>query len=470
MSPSLSPPQTTKKMVRISLRTSGLLRFLWRHRLTPSTLVSITTHRTRRCESTGPISTNLGSRMGLCVHSSSISNGWVCCFFPLVQFRRSDRYPEGSDGEQSGNTVPTPEDTTAPSVPPRPAAPTKTTISGTSHATQQPGRYKKRPFAYTEDNSDNSDNDVDMDNIEDNDSSGSSVDSNHVPAKHLRTSIATRSSRTTPAPTTTETGIHQSPLPAINDDPPALSNFDTECVPDSESEPECQIPDPADIDVDKSSNTESYNTTRIEADYIHEPADSLRADPLQLASPRADPPQPASPECEPISGSKSAIPDFLTAKQDIYGYLSSIGEAGYQDLLKTYITFELANHSPIRGTLTTARRPKGVTWWSGRARPNKLPPYDSLNSFTASITEWWVFIQPPWHRIEPGKVSHTDGDWERLYQPGINGLLNVVVLAYWWARILEEREALIDDTYSWFVSDVTWVLSRLTAAAHEGAY
>ena len=62
------------------------------------------------------------------------------------------------------------------------------------------------------------------------------------------------------------------------------------------------------------------------------------------------------------------------------------------------------------------------------------------------------------------------GDWERLYQPGINGLLNIVVLAHWWARILKERESPVDDTYSWFVADVTWVLSQLTVVAHKGVY
>ena len=35
------------------------------------------------------------------------------------------------------------------------------------------------------------------------------------------------------------------------------------------------------------------------------------------------------------------------------------------------------------------------------------------------------------------KVS---GDWEVLYAPRINGLLNVVMLVYWWIRILEEHK------------------------------
>jgi len=385
-----------------------------------------------------------------------MSNGWVRRFFSSVQFTRSNRYPEGSDGNQSEDAVSTPEATPGPSVLPPPAAPTKTTSSGMTPTTQQPGRYKKRPFAYTEDDSEEEEDDVDMDNIEDNDSSGSSVDSDHVPAKRLRTSIATRSSRTTPAPATTEMNIHQSP-PANNSNSPALGDANMEPVPGSESEPELEIPDPADIDINIDADKAA---TTIEADYIHEPTDLLHTAPLQ----------PLSPSPEPVSGSKLGIPDFLTGKHDIYGYLSSVEEARYQDLLKGYIAFELADCSPIRGTLSTAHCPKGVTWWSSRARPNKLPPYDSFNSFTAGVVEWWQFIQPMWRKIEPGQISRTGGDWERLYQPGINGLLNVVILAYWWARILDEREVPVDDNYIWFVSDVTWVLSQLTVAAHEGTY
>ena len=59
------------------------------------------------------------------------------------------------------------------------------------------------------------------------------------------------------------------------------------------------------------------------------------------------------------------------------------------------------------------------------------------------------------------------GDWEHLFRPGVNGLLNVVILAHWWAQILEERGCAGDETYSWFVSDVAWVLSQLTVVACE---
>ena len=48
---------------------------------------------------------------------------------------------------------------------------------------KQPGKYKKQAFVNTEDISEEKDN-IDMD-ISDNESSGSDVDLDHVPAKQL---------------------------------------------------------------------------------------------------------------------------------------------------------------------------------------------------------------------------------------------------------------------------------------------
>lgn len=139
-------------------------------------------------------------------------------------------------------------------------------------------------------------------------------------------------------------------------------------------------------------------------------------------------------------------------------------------MLENYIKFERADESrasPTRGALSTRGRPKAVAWWSSRARPNKIPPYDSLSSFANGIIQWWTLIQPKWRTIKLGTTSRNDGNFKRLYQPGVNGLLNIVVLANWWARILEERESPADESYSWFVSDVTWVISQLIRVAQE---
>ena len=418
-------------------------------------LVSITSRSITQCESTGRNSTNPASRMASWAHSSSTSSGWVRSFL-LVQSAKSDHYPEAPESEQSEKSASTPKATPDPSVPPPPILPTKAASSKIASTSQQPGRYKKRPFTYTEDNSEE-DDDVDMDNIDDNDSSGSSVDSDHVPAKRLRTSITTRGSRNTPAleSPTNETNIHQSPPSAVNDNSLAPGDLNVE------PEPEAPRSSPGNMDIDNlGASPEPYNVASSNFHHIHGSVSPRPATPLQ----------PRSPSPGPASDSELGVPEFLGGKHDIYAYLSNVEEAGFQALLKSYIMFEHADRSSIRGTFTTSRRPNAIGWWSGRARPNKLPPYDSLSSFTGSILEWWTFIQPEWRKVKPGEITRTKGDWERLYQPGINGLLNVIVLAYWWARILGERESPVDDTYSWFVSDVTWVLSQLTAAARQGIY
>ena len=48
---------------------------------------------------------------------------------------------------------------------------------------------------------------------------------------------------------------------------------------------------------------------------------------------------------------------------------------------------------------------------------------------------------------------------------GINGLLNIVVLAYWWVRILEEHkpEDGVHAEYESFAEDVAWVFFNLAS-------
>ena len=179
---------------------------------------------------------------------------------------------------------------------------------------------------------------------------------------------------------------------------------------------------------------------------------------------------PSPPVPGPGPDSKLKIPEFLIGKHNIYCYLNCIEESGFQDLLKNYISFKAANCSRICGALSTYCRPDVIRWWSGRARPDRLPPYDSLKSLTESIVEWWIYLQPEWRKITLSKISRVGGDWRCLYQLGMNGLLNVVVLAYWWIKILEQRESTVDEAYTWFVSDVTWVFSQLTDVAHEGIF
>ena len=319
--------------------------------------------------------------------------------------------------------------------------------------------------------------DVDM-TIEDNSSSGSSVDPDEFPAKRARSStIVTRRFKTTTSfqtPTTT-----------------TVANKGTT---NSSAEASTESANTSDIDetVDPASDTPTRPPLSLSAMDIN-PVGRSSPDtsvpvitaPLHVQqidnalSDAGNEPPPDSPDT-PLN-TETTIPDFLTMKQDIYGYLVEVDEPGFKVLLNNYITFELSNHSGFHGNLSTAHRPKAVGWWLSRARPNKLPPYDSLSSFRDSIVKWWIFLQPDWRRegLECGVTSRDEGCsnasddeescWERIYKPGLNGLLNVVILVYWWARILEARGESADEAYRWLVADVTWVLSQLTRIAGEGS-
>ena len=345
-----------------------------------------------------------------------------------------DRISEGAESASETASTPTP----------RPPSTTPSEATSTSYV-RQPGRYKKR--AHSETLSDigftsEEEDDLDMDDLEDNDSSGMSVDSDHVPAKRLRTSITTRSSKVPPVPNGTRD--HQATPSATNT---------------HESAPGCPDPEPTPPTPPSQLCSELTNMDTDEPNVgtgVPVTSEPLSAPPIIQSQP------------ETASGPKLQIPKSLS-KNNIYDYISSVKETGFQDLLKVYITFELTDRSRIRGALPTSRRPKGVGWWLSRARPNKLPPYDSLKTFAESIVMWWIYIQPEWREIGIATVSRVGrdsfGDWERLYQPGNNGLLNVLILAYWWAKILEERGSPVDGTYSWFVSNVSWILSQLTAVS-----
>ena len=420
-----------------------------------------------------------------------------------------ENYIEDTRGEHGEVIRSTPSTTTIPTPSMSPAL---SALPKTIPTFQQSRKSKKRAFTYSEDSSDDEE-DVDMD-IDSNDGSGSSVDSDHIPAKRLRTAtIITRSSATTPDPTVIIRGpsIHQDPPSFVGIHPPNLDNLNTEAEteheagPDTdfETEPEtgietgtelnAEIPDDTRLSSPGThSNPTEPTTTSTTRTLHHSPtvdadvvvngsganlgtANAAKVSvrrvrkPINIPVAPRQPPSP-SPVSVPDPGSPLEIPAFLIGKNNIYGYLSCVEETGFRDLLQAYIAFELADHSCIRSGHSTTNRPNAIGWWSSRAHPDKLPPYNSLKSFTKSITTWWISIQPHWRKIKPGKVSRIEEDWEYIYKPGINGFLNVVILAYWWARILEERNCDVDATYSWFVSDATWVLSQLTNAAHEGRF
>ncbi|KAF9777686.1 hypothetical protein BJ322DRAFT_1015500, partial [Thelephora terrestris] len=119
-------------------------------------------------------------------------------------------------------------------------------------------------------------------------------------------------------------------------------------------------------------------------------------------------------------------------------------------------------------SLPTAKRPIKISQWSSRARPANIPDYmaggRTFVGFVDSVFTWWASIQPLWRNFKRGQVSRVvNGGWEVLHSPHINGILNVVMFAYWWVKILEEHEPKdgVRADYESFAADVAWVLSNL---------
>ena len=395
-------------------------------------------------------------------------------------YRHSQNFLEGSSGEEPKivQHPPGATHTAAPSQPPLTTRPRGSTVTSrrSAHTLGQGGgkNPKKRPIVDSK--SSDEEEDVDM-TIEDNSDSGSSVDSDKLPVKRLRTStIVTRGSRA--IDTDTDAAIDTDTDGLVDVDTDALIDTDTDALIDTDTDALVDTDTDALIDTDVDINT---NTDAAAEAVINTNADAnanaktvidtgakagISAD-VEAATENDTEPFPESPDL--LLNDEPIIPDFLTAKSNVYSYLVSVNEPGFATLLDNYIAFELADHSGHRGNFPTGSRPKGIGWWTSRTRPDRIPPFDSLASFSKGIIEWWIAIQPDWRRhLKCGETLRGEGFWDRLYQPGINGLLNVIILVYWWAKICEERSEPVNAAYHWLVADITWVLSQLTRIAHEG--
>lgn len=166
------------------------------------------------------------------------------------------------------------------------------------------------------------------------------------------------------------------------------------------------------------------------------------------------------------------VPKFLAAfqkksKTSIYGYLSTSRDPQFRSLLQMYISFENAA-APLgkAGALSTADRPTQLPSWIRSARAGTAPSWPNLQDYGTSVINWWSSLQPDWRVLEPGRDTRAEGPLDCLCQPGINGLLNVVILAYWWSNGITSpsTDSHNDERYRWFANDVLWVLSKLVEA------
>ena len=333
---------------------------------------------------------------------------------------------------------------------PRPAQGKSSTLA--TH-TGKRGRAKSRLFDYFEDPSSEGENPTEREG--DGSSSGESISSNdRARTKRRRTSRTTRSS-TRPTPI----------LSTPNSPADALEMIDLPGGDGSHADPEIS---PAEV----GGEVEAIPTAITETT-----TSTAEPEPVAGSSPAADPPATTTIAPPPVPGPINAekVPVFLLShskgsrRVNIFDYLNKLQDPHFQQVLFHYVHFEINCGSDAGRSLPITGRPVEISWWTSRARPAHLPGYTesgrTFRMFVDSVFDWWSSIQPSWRSFERGVVSREiQGDWEVLCAPRINGLLNVVILVYWWSRILEEDEPEdgVRTDYEFFADDVAWVFSHLS--------
>ena len=344
---------------------------------------------------------------------------------------------------------------------------------------------KSRPTNYFEDVEDmddsNSDEDKDTGNHSgDGSSSGEYGFSNAPPrAKRQRTSrITTRSSTQTPALSAA------SPAPAVPAQPLSLIPNTNISNPADDSlmndvavsirAPDLQPASVSGSTIGSLSEGVSRASTETPTDTTEpSPAETEAVDGLNTPGAAAELVIPPSPVLS-YDIDEDIVPTFLRhhgkgrRAVNIFAYLSEVEDPRFRQILFYYIHFELNDKSGLHGSLPTSNRPTEISQWTSRARPAHLPDYTkgqrTFANFVDSIFVWWAFIQPSWRSFKRGEVSRKiRGGWDVLHVPRVNGLLNVVMLAYWWAKVLEEEgpEDGMRADYEQFADDVAWVFCNL---------
>ena len=346
------------------------------------------------------------------------------------------------------------------------------------------------PVQYFEDESTGSEDDAPRSFDGDGSSSGESVRSDapgHT--KRQRTSkVVTRSSIRTPATDEGTRGLDSTPpSPAITVDtlnvaaPMSTDNLSTSAATTFIDSPDLQstnIP-ASSTNVDTIPNgcisrasSESPNSPDDDAAELAVESTAARVSATPVIAPHSPPAPALSNDIDLAS-----VPAFLRRhgkgrrQVDIFQYLNAVKDPHFQQILVQYIRIEANDKSGVSGSLSTTGRPAEIGDWSSKARPAILPDFTkgkrSLSDFVDSVLAWWNLIQPSWRSFQRGgEVSRVVcGEWETLYAPRINGLLNVVVLAYWWAGTLEKQGAKGSDRadYEEFASDVAWVFSKFSS-------
>jgi hypothetical protein len=144
------------------------------------------------------------------------------------------------------------------------------------------------------------------------------------------------------------------------------------------------------------------------------------------AGPSSFPPQSAAP------------PWFLSGRILFSG--QGLGKE-WDELISMWETFEAKEGYKEVGRPTASGRPEVVSQWISRARsvtwrPNIL----DVKGYEAKYNEWWKRLQPEW-RVVNGRVDVglTQGNWESLRLPGLNGFLSIISALFYWGLAVQGK-------------------------------
>jgi hypothetical protein len=133
-----------------------------------------------------------------------------------------------------------------------------------------------------------------------------------------------------------------------------------------------------------------------------------------------------------------APPWFLSFRKLFSG--QGLGKE-WDELISMWATFEAKEGYKEVGRLTASGRPEVVSQWISRARsviwrPNIL----DVKGYEAKYNEWWKRLQPEW-RVVNGRVDVglTQGNWESLRLPGLNGFLSIISALFYWGLAVQGK-------------------------------
>lgn len=166
--------------------------------------------------------------------------------------------------------------------------------------------------------------------------------------------------------------------------------------------------------------------------------------------------QGATPSVLPLS---AAPPWFLSGRKLFSG--QGLGKK-WDELISMWAAFEEKEGYKEVGRPTASGRPEVVSQWISRARsvtwrPNIL----DVKGYEAKYNEWWKRLQPDW-RVVNGRVdvNLTQGNWESLRMPGLNGFLSIISALFYWGLAVQGKAT--DNAWLSAVQDCHLVISLLS--------